>query len=473
MMQQLTVMCVLLLTHRCVCWGDINASDSDDGKLTLIANGGDAYISFVDDLEMHNKIHWVIGFANCNCVGAADIIKINQLDYAAFKNYLFSYAMYINDGVFYDRIPCTADAIDLQAKTTLKYNVLPMAPAVALAHRHEHFTTRVHGIILAQAIDDFISHSYVVKHRQALYGTDVGGGIFYTQETMFIRPCAVWPHVLPFLSSTSRVSPSYSFRYTLPYDSANARLPFYGSADAELFINITTQLKSQLLLTRMHEDNLADNTGATSHMRAFAFDSVFIPHRYVHDFQALLVPFAMTRLSPDLYVPFIFQSMWRKSDWVHIGPNNDTMYISETPVLNIHSTWLTTCTGATVEETKKNVNEELVGDVYYFEHYCGSYVDIEYILRKTKYTVLFHFYEIMFYLILALLVIRYTVRHMRSLAILSGRCYGCILKRCKKYCPSCAGYTRMNNTHTTATAEMSAFDALNDDSSNESAHVDV
>ena len=76
------------------------ASQSDFGMFKLKSSGNDAHIYFKNKLDMVNKVHVIMSISFCQCIACSDIQKINQIDYMGAKDYVFSFATYVNDGKF-------------------------------------------------------------------------------------------------------------------------------------------------------------------------------------------------------------------------------------------------------------------------------------------------------------------------------------------------------------------------------------
>lgn len=414
----------------------ILASESDLGKFTLISSGNDAKLYFVDDMSMTNKIHWVMSVPDCHCIGTTDIQKINQIDYMAFTDYVFSFASYVNDGNFYDRLPCSLSTEDVQKKTSLAFNQVGSASGNDTAFRHVHFYPRIEGLVIAQGIRDFREHSHVRKHSKKLYETDKSGGFLFTQGVVYMRPCTLWPWYMPWLLD-SYGDEHHLFKYTQPLVFSEVRdIPYFDMADASLFNLIVEQMKTDLIITQKHLDNLADNTGAVFYTNSFSFQAIFIPHRFTAEFLRLITPFATTRLSPYVYVPFVFQLMWDKNEWLRMGYNNETM-------MAVPGKLLTSCDGHTVEDTMRNVNDDMAMGMYYFAYYCGSYVDIAYIVHNAKNYILLNLYMVTFYLVVAFVLLCLCLRYMRTFCSCMGRIYACVKQGFKKVCPRCFGYTKL------------------------------
>jgi hypothetical protein len=446
------------------------ASESDYGLLTLrnatTAGGvaGDANIYFVDDFEMTNKIHVIIGVTDCLCVGFGDSEKINQLDYLAIKRYMYSFGMYISYNLPY-RARCGLQPAQIQQRTSLYWNGVGSNTAVTGVHTspwwpiplHKPADDWVEGPLMYAGMRDFRQHSYVTSNQAAVYDNDKSGGILYMQGTVFMRPCLLWPWYTPWLLDGYGTD-GFTINLLPPFTIT----PYFNGTDAELFYETTATLKEKGVITDKHIANLKDNNGnSANRAHVFHFQAVFIPHRFVGEFMTLLEGYKDTTLSPSVYVPFIFQLMWDKNSWSRLTQhNNNTLYASYQPVLN-------SCLGDTVQFTMENINTDLVQQLSYFAYgWCGwpspisdiSYIikeEIKYITTTGQKYLLYHLYEVVFWLVVAMcgICLLWCVRR---------RVYDCYLK-CKLKFPHLRGYSKMNVPHSyipktrDATYAMSEF----------------
>ena len=410
------------------------ASESDFGMFHLHSEHKDASIYFKEDLTMINKVHAVISIPNCQCIGYSDVEKINQLDYLGSKDYLFSFAIYVNDGKFgLNRSKCDLSVMDIQARTSLDFNLLGTPRELLVKRRqdmqdnydaiqaildemfidrdiaaseYDTYARRIEGAVLAKAILDFSRNSYVTSNKKTIFDTDKSGGVLFTQGTVFIRPCLLWPWyeawILDSYADAQDGANNYKFKFTLPYDQAtkSKNIPYYNEQDATLFNKIIDKMKKDGQIKDKHLANFLDNTGSSSLIKTFEFQSLFIPHRYTQEFLSLLAPFSVTYLSPYLYIPYVYQLMWDSNEWLHLrSDRNDTIYASR-------DNMLTTCSLPTIEDAMLNMNKTLAADMFYFAYgWCGGYpIDVRYVMERSKLFVMYHFYEVMFFLMLSLIL---------------------------------------------------------------------
>lgn len=417
------------------------SSTSDYGKFTLKASGNDAHLYFTNTVETAaNKVHIVVSVPSCACIGAVDIQKLNQIDYMAMKDYAVAFGVYVNDGSFQDREACSLTTTEIQARTELQFNTLagrmssrrdsPFDSALlaAMLAPKPHNAERIEGAVLAVAIKDFVTHSYVKNHHKSFFGATSTGGILLTQGNVMLRPCTLTPWYQPWLFSA--VNEHRLVKFTPPFTAGQfGATAYFGEEDATLFNAIVNRLIEEKKITEKHKLNLAANNGAEFYVRTYPFQAVFLPLRLVDQFAVLLEPFAFTRLCPYVYVPFIFQLLFDEHDWVHLkGTENGTIAMGDS--------LLYTCAGADTYETQQNTNTQAAQSLFYYAYeWCGGQLDVVYIVEKTKHMARFYFYEIAFFVLLLLLVMLLVCvmrRHMtwKNIQWIIGRtccffCYFC------------------------------------------------
>jgi hypothetical protein len=473
------------------------AAQSDYGILTLHnASTGvpqDANIYFVDSLDMTNKIHVIVGVTDCICAGFGDAEKINQLDYLAVMHYMFSFGVYLSYNIPH-RAKCGLAAEVIQKRTSLYWNAVGTGLPVSGVHhniwtpvpQHKPGEDWIEGPVIYAGMRDFRQHSYVTTHSDQIYGTDKSGGILYVQGTVFMRPCLLWPWYTPWILD-SYGADAYTLNLLPPFSIT----PYLNASDAELFYETTAALKEKGVITDKHMANLKDNNGNSGNRaHVFRFQAIFVPHRFVGEFLVLLEGYKDTSLASYVYVPFIFQLLWDKNSWSHItSARNDTIYASPNYVLN-------SCMGDTVEMTMENINAEVVKQLSYFAYgWCGwpspinqiAYIikdEIKYITKTAKIYFMYHLYEVVFWIVVAMTGICF-------LWCIRRRIYDLYLKLKLKF-PLFRGYRKMhipyipnkqNHQTRNATYAMSEFetdggdDDFDDDDKKESikaqAHMDV
>jgi hypothetical protein len=389
----------------------ILASQSDYGILTLhnsvTDNAYDASIYFVDDLAMTNKVHVIIGITDCICVGFSDIEKINQMDYLANMDYLFSFGVYVSYNIPY-RAKCGRTREEVQKLTSLAFNSVGSGVPFPGFHQniiwpiplHKPSDDWIEGPMMYAGMRDFRNHSWVVNNQKTIYETDKSGGFLYLQGTVFMRPCLLWPWYIPWILD-SYGTDGHTINILPPFTTT----PYLNSTDAELFYETTAILKDKGVITDKHLANLKDNNNNYPHRaRVFHFQAVFIPHRFAGEFLTLLEGYKDTTLSSSVYIPFIFQLLWDSNSWSQFGPNrNNTIYASPQPLLK-------TCQSPTIEDSMNEINTELVQQLTYFAYgWCGwwspitkiEYIikdEIQYIVKTSKKYVYYHLYEVVFFI---------------------------------------------------------------------------
>lgn len=414
----LSALLLVACLHVICTWG-IRASESDRGRLTLKHDDIGSSIYFSDDLAMTNKVHFVLSVPVCKCVGMVDVQKINQLDYMIASDNLFSYTVYVNDGKYIDRLPCSLSRAHIQDRTDLHINVIGpyqdenvnlWAPV-----DKPNFDERIEGIVLASAITDFLSHSYVVANENKIFTTDHYGGILMSQGNVMMRPCNLFPWFMPWIfdeyDSDTLVTVMKMDGSAVNHTNSAWH---YSSEYMALFNSVVLGLKNTNTITSKHLFNLNSNAKSNNEFTVFGFQAIFIPHRYAAEFRTLIDPFTKTHLSPYLYVPYVMQLMFDRYEWLHFRGSDYNQTIKIGPPL------LTTCAGATVDDSEANVDSEAASLLYWFaSSWCGTgvftdiqhYIDVQYqyIVQFQKMTGI-GVYGILFFVLL-------------SLCILCGLCY--------------------------------------------------
>lgn len=405
-----------LLLITCLCRSytlAIRASESDRGRLTLKTDEMGSNIYFSDDLAMTDKIHFVLSVPVCKCVGMVDVQKINQLDYMIATENLFSYAVYVNDGKYIDRLPCSLSKAHIQDRTDLRINVIGSYQDeninVWAPVDKPNFDERIEGIVMASAIEDFLAHTYVVANANKIFTADHYGGILMSQGNVMMRPCNLFPWFMPWIfdeyDSDALVDIIIQDGTAVNHTSAAWH---YSSEYMALFNSVVLGLRNTNTITSKHLFNLKDNAKSTTQFTAFAFQAIFIPHRYAAEFRLLIDPFTKTHLSPYLYVPYVMQLMFDRYEWLHFRGSDYNETIKIGPSL------LTSCAGATVDDTELNVDYEAASLLYWFaSSWCGTgvFVDVQhYIDVQYQYIVQFQkitgigVYGILFFVLLSLCI---------------------------------------------------------------------
>ena len=434
--------CILAVS----CSDVLYANESDYGHMHLIVAGNDANIYFNDKPDVYGQLHWMISVSDCTCLGTVEVQKKAQLDYMIFSGYLFSFSIYVNDGQFHPetRRHCGLSVDLIQQRTTLAFNQLgaPAPSETVAVDNSQPYTDRVEGFALWKGMHDFYRSSHVQAHRNEILSHDKGSGFFFTQGTVFVRPCTLFPWFVPFLLDSYQQD-HYLFQFTPELIESEVHgLTYFNDEEATLFNSILDDMKQKGIVKDKHMFNLADNTGATFYMRAFHFEAVFIPYRYGEEFMALLEPFAQTMLSPYIYVPFVFQLMWDKNEWSHTKHGNDTIYATKESLLI--STIRGACSAATAEAAlTTNTNDQLAQNVYFFASWCGSIFTIEYIKDKFKHYVLYHFYRAVFFLILSICMCIFMICNRKRIVRWCARSYLCLCACFKCRFTKVKGYMRM------------------------------
>lgn len=367
------------------------ASLSDGGVLKY--RGGAIYAS--DMLDEIDKIHMVISEPTCECVAAADVQKINQLDYMLEVGHLFSYAVYVNEGGFHDRSHCSLTHENVQKRTDLKFGVISGDGLDVGEISRPIMAKRVEGTVLSKAIEEFNNHAYIKDNSKEIFGTDKSGGILFTQGNVEIRPCLLFPWYMPWIYD------DYNTKHTVNI-SAGSDAPYYETADAAVFTEIVADMVQSKTIKTKHLSNLEDNTGSTDLMQIFSFQSLFIPHRFTHEFNSLLRPFSDTGLSPFVYVPYVFQLMFDKNEWLHFkhDTHNDTLRLGIWPLL-------IDCLGETVDDM--HVFDRSASDLHYYAAQCGGgdsiFIEVEKIVTQIETYTGMPVYRILFFLLLSIVIL--------------------------------------------------------------------
>lgn len=410
----------------------VGSASSDYGKFQLHASGADAYVYFTDDLDMWNKVHVVLAVAMCNCVGSADVQKINQLDYFAMKHYIYSFAVYVH----YDsslKTPaniCTLNAAEIQARTELEFNAMGLVilsdaggslsrrrqesngnvtldlssflptlipltevPTDDYVTMHAPAIIRIEGLALLNAIVDYMTHSYVQSNERKIIKR--GGGILMIEGNVELRPCNLnREHMLPWLLN------DYEQRHTIKYTDKSTAVRYFTRDETTVFNQIVNSMVKDGLITPENLMMLKVNNGESYNLATFPFQAVYIPYEYAWDVATYLERFAYSGLSPYLYVPFIFQMLWAEdTEWTYYTrKDNFTMRVGE-PLLR-------SCAGHTIQETVAHVNTAAAQGLYFFAASgCSTGMDVEYIVGKAKLMAVFLFYEVMFYIMLSFFIL--------------------------------------------------------------------
>ena len=402
------------------------AQTSDMGLFTVQASGADAYVYFSENDAQETKIHMLLSIPSCYCIASADVHKVNQIDYFGVKRLAYSFAVYVNDGRFQNRESCNLDTADLQARTELEFNPLgdgrgrralnldlfnvTAEEMAALLKPKDPVLERVEGAVLALGIRDYLAHSYLKPRRAAVLRADAPGGFLFTQGTVKMRPCALGAWQAPWIF-TGQVGAARTMRFSEPYDAENADSDVYPEADADLLWSIFDDMRRRRVVTDAHLRNLELNNGDMFNVEAFPFQAVFVPFRDAERFEALLAPFATTRLRPEVYVPLVVQMLFAPDAWLHYGAgDNETIALGEGL---LHS-----CRDATIDDAVDSFNVEAARDLFYYAYaYCGgSYIDRQYIIQRAKLYVTFYWERVALFALLALVAVMMLVTVRRRLS---------------------------------------------------------
>lgn len=424
----------LLLVVSLICASAVQcdvtpANESDYGKLVLRNVGNDANIYFLHDTNVISRVHWVMPIVKCECAGLADVHKKTQLDYLVFTSNILSYAVYVND---HSSGGCTLNALDIQLKTSLMFNQLG-----ALHNVYTDFS----GPILYRAMSDFFAHSYVKKHQDEVVDFTKDGGVMFSRSTLFMRPCNIMPMYLPWMLEGEAIG-NKTIVISLSDSCVGQSGDFDGITAAELdvFCNVVLKLQLDNIIDNSNFDTLQTNTGSPNIMHSFHWSALFVPFKHIPVFMQILEPFSKTAVSPDIYIPFIFQIMWTDASWSRLQSDNTTMYAVDDSLLR-------TCDGKTAVDSLNNVNSGVASDLVFFASWCGTYISVDYIIRSMKHFVAFHFFRAMFYIFVSILLFLMVCVYRRTIAGACGAIYGCCrakLGKCYKRCTRSVGYTKLN-----------------------------
>jgi hypothetical protein len=401
-----------------------SATTSDYGKFTMRASGADEHIYFTDEIESYDKLHVAVSVPNCNCIGSVDVQKINQFDYFAIKNYIYSFSIYVHSEISTKTIPslCRLNAMEIQARTELSFNTLgtivlsrsaelngkrqesngnvtidqssflpvtiPLAeePAEDYYMTHAPDTSRIEGMTLLNAIAGYMSHSYVKSNEAKILHR--GGGILLIQGNVELRPC-----MLKAKMDTPWILNDFEQRHQIKYTQKSTAVRYYTKDDVEIFNGLLDEMTADGLLTAGHMAKLKTNNEVGLTMWTFPFQALYVPYDDMWVVAQFLEYFVDSGLSPFIYMPFIYQIMWiEKYDWeYYTRADNFTMRVGE-PLLR-------SCNGATIKETIERVDTAAAqGLFYYAATGCSSGLDVEYVFKKAKLMGVYLFYEIMFWI---------------------------------------------------------------------------
>lgn len=378
------------------------ASTSDGGRLAY--RGGALYASA--NLDEIDKVHMVISIATCECVAAADVQKMNQLDYMLDRGHLFSYSVYVNEGGFHDRSACSLTHENVAKRTDLKFGVISGDGLGVDEAVRPLFAKRIEGAVLLKGIEEFNAHPYIKENSREIFGTDKSGGILLTQGNVELRPCMLFPWYMPWIYD------DYN-NYHLVNISNPATAPvYYEEEDMVMFKEIVADMIHAKVIKQKHLDNLEDNTGAVELVKMFSFQAMFLPHRFSKEFASLLKPFADTQLSPFVYVPYVMQLMFDHNEWLHFihATHNETLRLGTWPLL-------VDCAGATVAEMQ--VYDRAASDLHYYAYgWCGGdsfYVVVEKVVTEIEMYTGVSVYRLLFFLLLAMVLFYITCAYRRPI----------------------------------------------------------
>ena len=348
------------------------ASESDFGKFEAVEG-----LYFVDNLALVNKVHLILSVPECDCIGAADVQKINQVDYMAFKEYLFSFGVYTNS-------QCKLIPEVIEPRTSLHVNF---------------FNNSISG--LYKGIVDFKKNTRVAQNKDVIFSTDKSGGILLTEGTVMMRPCMLWPWYVPWILDTygeSRLTMKWHPKVVIDATTPITYKDYFidTAADVSAFNTVTENMLKNKIIKDKHLANLEDNTGSKDVVDLHKYEALFIPHRFTDELLTLLAPFQKTTLSPKLYVPFVFQLMWDRSEhnhWSTHSGNNATIHADPRSLLK-------SCKGLTVDQTMANINEPVAQEMFYEPYmFCGgvNYIgDATYVIHRTQQYIVSHVYQTLF-----------------------------------------------------------------------------
>ena len=423
---------LLLFTTMAACKALAStASKSDYGKLKLIASGDDSYVYFTEDLHLHDKLHIVLSVPYCNCIGSVDIQKINQLDYFALKSYMYSFSIYTNA---YHKASCDISVSEVQALTDLDFNVIPI-PAegrregvnitdlreflqglflsgIPLAESssdynpfEDYYSSRIEGLALMHAMNDYIGHSHVRQHRAEILTR--GGGILMMQGNVQIRPCMLRrdrPWIL------NDFNQDYLIKYT---EKSNLVTCYSTKEDASLFNQIVDTMIASGIIKPVHLQRLERNNGAIYNVKVFPFQALYVPFDEIYEFLPLLSEFSNSGLCPFVYIPFIYQMLWDSDiQWkYYTRADNMTLRLGE-PLLK-------DCSARTMDELVDRVDVLAAQTLFYYAiSECGG--KVEYIIKRTRDMASSYVaYEVLFYILLSWFILS-------NLWLFRSRIYVCL-----------------------------------------------
>lgn len=395
-----SVIGVLFLTTSCV------AGITSKIKLRQ----GEAFNFYAsDDLSMTNKIHHIVSAEDCLCTEAVEVQKNNQLDYVDSLGLLFSYSFYIHSGSSSN--PCPINSDQVRNKTPLAINI------VHETQRHEFD----YGLALRRGLHDFTHASYIKNNSQQIFQTDKSGGILFTRKNVQFRPCLLFPWFMPWIYTYEGTSELIELNFSL---NATPSLGDYEIRD--MLYLMQDVVTSSGYLKEKHVANLKDNNGVFPSVKAFEFQALFIPHRFTEEFQTLLGVFEETDISASYYIPFIYQAMFDRNEWLFFSKVNQ----SEVIQLN-HMSLLKECSFE-----KSKVNTEVADELYNFGFSkCGGAVAaIDRIIYQIKTVHVYPTWPVIALLVWFLIIfcLLYLLLFGKSERVLNARIY--FRKRFKKLC---------------------------------------
>jgi hypothetical protein len=375
----------------------MRASESDMGRLVYRGpeNGTGPHVYVSKDTTAIDKIHFLISLPQCECIAMADAQKINQLDFMLSADHLFSFAAYVNAGGLADRRECDISAADMHRRTDLLVNVLP--PSVGAARSNSSFfEDRIEGHVLYHGMADFYSNAYIDANHGEIFGTDKSGGVLFTQGTVEFRTCRLVPWYEPWIYNDGNTE--IVLDYAKPHDDYVC----YSEEMAAVFVSILAKMHREGAFKAKHVSNLEDNNHDTRNtVRAFPFQALFVPHRYGQEFVKMLRYFKDSGLCAHVYVPFVFQSLFDRNEWLYLTQeqHNQTLRVSDAPLL-------ASCVADTVDDM--NVDNRVVRSMYWYNYgECGGgwVIAIEYIMRTVVLSTGDNYILVICVLVLALCVL--------------------------------------------------------------------
>lgn len=303
------------------------------------------------NMELTNKIHHIaVPTPNdCACVGAADVTKAHLIDYIDALELIYSFSFFVDSG---DN--CELQKEDMAYRTRWKVNFVNL--------RQTGFNK---GTVLYRGMKDFYRNPYIVENSEEIFSTDKSGGIMMTWDNIELRPCRLFPWFMPWIYTHNSTKTRVNF-------SNGNYSGLFGADEMEMFFGLYEDLVRQNLIKAKHTVNLEDNTGNSWLIDSFDLDAVFIPHRFANEFMQLLGPFAETDLSPQLYVPFVIQSMFDRNEWIFMSDetHSGTIRVASRPLLD-------TCKNVTADQMDVNVQAARSLYNYGFFECGGIFAEIE------------------------------------------------------------------------------------------------